>query len=1063
MHYKALFILMMATLLGASVAADSGAISDFHGIQYTEQGRPVGMPLGGVGAGSIEISSQGTLMEFGNINNWAARISSIPGCGLYLRYRANGKTTVFPLSAGKVRFEGNFPFAKLTFPDLPVKLTLWCWSPFVLHDIRHSAYPAAIFDAEITNPGKERAEVGLVLAYGTDYSSWLAGIASKPEQIPVIIHSTGSPASGKSIEGIRFATKAELDPTAVEEKVTRAKKDLEDAYLRSYDYTPLNISSACNRSYRNHPFGDDSPHALLNFNDVKPGRIEVYGIPFEVIDDQTAAGKSLVMCGGPTASAKVVIPVNAKADCLFFYGNCAGWANAGTAEYIIRYKDGTNRKIPLRPGYELTDWMGGSAAYLPTRTAGKTAGGGDYRINLFAVPTDGSKEIESVEFTQSGAIAPVVFAVTAGRLSNTPLAEGVVAMRRVDVNRMAGSLETIKLISNTDAEYALTARTTTGGQVFTYAVAKPENLVDVLNGGQMVSDPNASVYAVEQRITIEPGKDAKAGLICSWYAPNHYDLSGHRFGHEYEDWFPNAPAVAEEISQKHDNLLRLTKKHYDIIATSTLPKWFREMVQSNFYLLPTVTWLTKDGIAFTYESANGCALFGTMDVRYYGSFTKFAAFPELDSTVLREFSGIQTPAGFVPHDLGGTSGISDTYSFPREWKPTEPNKDRHSYDGNWVNLPIKYCLEAARNYQWTGDKAFLKEIWPHVKQAMTWVNAQDEDRDGLPETQYGYDGWTMIDKCGYDANQWLVALLAVARLAEDLGEPEYASELRATHVKALAQIEKLLWTGKYFRQSAGVDGSPNLDWVSIIQLAGTWYGDILDIKDGIPDEQVTSAIKTCYDVLGKDVPYGMVDTRHPDTKPINWWICDGVGIGWNYYFMSHAMLRGLDDISLNLADEIWTQFTVKNSRIPWCQEEFYSDVKTGACQYWLLRDMRMGATMVMAYAAAGLKMDVPRATVSVMPAEWVWKENKIVLPVIMPKWLGQVKYVRAADAETYTITNLDKPFALKSLVLRTKFKRSAQVTVNGTTRTCRVAANGAVDVGKVLLGSRPAVVRIAGE
>lgn len=88
-----------------SVGRSLDTLSDFHGIEYTEIGRPVGLPLGGIGAGCFEITSQGTLVEFGNLNNWTARIPSIPGTGLWLTYKVAGKTQVYPLAGGKVIFE----------------------------------------------------------------------------------------------------------------------------------------------------------------------------------------------------------------------------------------------------------------------------------------------------------------------------------------------------------------------------------------------------------------------------------------------------------------------------------------------------------------------------------------------------------------------------------------------------------------------------------------------------------------------------------------------------------------------------------------------------------------------------------------------------------------------------------------------------------------------------------------------------------------------------------------------------------------------------------------------
>ena len=1050
-------------IAGLAAAGDLDVMSDFQGIRYTEVGRPVGMPMGGVGAGTIEITSQGALAEFANVNNWAARIPSLPGTGLWMTYSTGGKTSVYPLPGGKVIFEGNFPFAKLKFPDLPADLTLWCWSPFILHDLERSSYPVAIFDAEIKNTGRESAEIGLVLAYGTDYGEWLQKLtAGGAEGLSVSIASVSQLYTGKSASGISFSTKSSFDSKVMEARVREVKGSFEDAYLRAYDYAPLDIRQSCNRSYLKNPFGSDAGNAPLNFGDLKPGRMDVYGIPFEIIDDGATSGKSCVMAGTVARADRVTIPIGRRADCLFFLGNCAGWAAPVanvSGDYVVKYKDGSSKAVPLRTGYELTDWMGGSAIYSPAHVSGKGTNGTVYLINLFAIPTDPSKEIESVEMGHTGAAAPLLFAVTAGALAKTPLTEGMLAMRRVDVDRMAGNLESLKLVANADAGYTLAARTHAGAKALTYQMAKAEDLAAAIEGGQTRPDANPAIYAVEERLTLAPGKSGTAGLICSWYAPNHVAPNGHRFGHAYEKAFADSGEVAEEVARDHDSLLAATKRHYDIIATSTLPKWYREMVQSNFYLLPACTWLTKDGIAFTYETPNGCPLFGTMDVRYYGSFTKLAAFPELDQNVLRQFTGVQHADGFIPHDLGGTTGLVDNYRFPENPTPTAPESDRTKYDGYWVNLPIKYCLEVARNYWWTGDKAFLKEMWPHVKRAIIWVNAQDEDDDGLPETSYGYDGWRMIGKCGYDANQWASMLVAVARLADDLGEPRYAAEMRATHTKAVASIEKYIWTGKYFRQSGRTDGK-GLEWVSLLQLAGTWYADILGIDDGIPDEQVVSAMKTMDAVLGKDAKYGLTDALNPDGSRINWWICDGQAVGWQYFYASHAMYRGLDEIALRVADETWRQFTVERARLPWCQEEFIADPPKGECPYWLLRDMRMGSTMVMSYAAAGLKMDIPAATASISPADWIWEKGSFALPILMPRWLGQAKYESGPGGEAYLVTSLDKPLELKSLKLRTKKTGAVRVNVAGKTRQAKVGADGTVDVGQVTLKEKAAVIRI---
>ncbi len=1021
-----------------------GVLADFRGIPFNQNGRAVGMPLGGLGAGSIEVSSQGTLMEFGNVNNWNARIASIPGSGIWLSYKTDGSTQVYSLSSGRVCFEGNFPFARLTFPDLPVDLTLWCWSPLILHDVRRSGYPGAIFDAEIRNRTGEPAEVGLVLSYGTDIASWLSGLSGG---VPVEIEGTAASYVAESSSGINFSVTAS--------GTSDIRKTLEDAYLRGYNFTSLDMRQACNRSYLLSPFGTTGGNGPLKFGDLPAGPISIYGIPFQIIDDAANNNKSIVMAGPKTSTTSVTIPVNRQTDCLFIFGNCAGWASSGTAQYVIHYSDGADSTVPLRDGYEIGDWMGGSALYSPTRYTGYDNGvGGTYQVFLYAIPTDGTRTVQSIELRKSGQIAPIVFAVTTGQLSGIPLTPEVLAARQADIDRMllgSGS----GVYKNADAGYTLAARALPGAQVLTYQVASPGALPTAVASSDTTPQPNATVYAVQQRFVLAPGEKTVAGLVCTWYAPNHFDVSGYRFGHAYENWFADSCEVAEEIASDHAVLLQDTKRHYDVINTSTLPRWYREMAQSNFYLMPVGTWNTLDGIQFTYESPTGCAFYGTMDVRYYGSFTQLAGFPEVDATVLRQYCSVQDADGFIIHDLGGsccTVTLNDNYKFATNLPAVSPNPNTSVYAGYWVNLPIKFCMEVARHYQWTGDSAFLQEMWPHVKRAVAWVDNMDSDRDGLPETSYGYDGWSMIDKCGYDANQWNVMLLAVARLADDLGEPGYAAQLRATQQKARAQIEALIWTGSYYKQSATADGG-GLDWVSLLQLAGTWYADILGIDDGLPNDHVCSALQVMDDVLGGNALYGLTDALRPDGTSTGSGIADVEAVGWQYPYASHCMYRDLDDIGLRVTSEVWRGLTVGKGRIPWCQEEWINDPPNCSIPYFLLRDQRMGSTMVMTYAAAGLRMDVPRGTASIKPAEWVWQNGQFVLPIMLPKWLGQVKYHRQGPTEIYEITNLLDPVAINSLRLRTQLTGGVAVTVSGQTRQVQVGTDGTVDVGPVVLGS----------
>ena len=1095
----ALTLFVLSAFGAAAAAASTGGMdimSDFQGIKYNnfhdwygEVGRPVGMPMGGIGAGSIEISSAGTLMEFGNLNKCVSRLPSIPGTGLAVTSTAGDKTQVFPLSGGKVRFEGNFPFAKLTFPDLPVHVpvdvTLWAWSPFVLHDVRRSAYPVAIFDAQFKNKGSEKAEVGLVLSYGTDYGDWLreslwtlkdfqhdvyaqetpkaAGQGKDTEDqvmnAPMRVQSKSAPYTGSSVAGITFSARGEIEKAAFAAQSEAQRKSLGEAYLRAYDFTPLDISSVCNRALKQ-PFGQDA-NKQIDFGDLKTGRIECYGVPFEILNDSATGGKSLAMVSmWKGMSPRVTLPVHRKADCLFFLGNVSMWSGSSiTAQYTVHYADGTKKIVVLRPGFEIGDLDGARPAFCPVQIKGKSRDGRPTAVNLYAVLTDPDKEIQSVDLTQFGNSSPMVFAVTAGKLSKAQLPEDVLTKRRADVERMAEDRGPYKLLSNTDVGYALVARGATGGKVLTYTAASPEALTASLENGESDGKGGGSVYAVEQRFSLAPGQSALAGLVCSWYAPKHDDLKGRSFPPKYVQWFKNASEVAEEVGRDHDKLLTATKRHYDIIATSTLPKWYREMLQSNFYLMPASTWFTTNDIVQTYETTDA-GWMATIDIRHYGRFSQFAAFPELDALVLSQFARSQQPSGFIPHDVGHSIGLSDYYIVPAEVaKYTGPSKNRQDYKDYWGDLPIKFCLQVASNYQWTGDKPFLTRMWPYVKRAIAWVQAMDEDNDGIPEFDFGYDGWKMRDKCSYIAIQWAAMLPVVARLAEDLGEPQYAAEMLAIHKKTLTAIQKHLWTGSYYMQSV-CPGGKGLDWVSVLQVSGDWFADMLGFDAGLPKDQIRTTLKTMDKVLGTSTKYGLTNALRPDGSSTGSGSADFQCVGWQYFYAAHAMYEGLDDIALRIADEAWRQFTVEEGRIPWCQDEVISNPRSGACTYNLLRSSRVGSTMLMAHSAAGLQIDVPRGTAAIKPANWIWADGRFVLPVLAPKWLGQVKYDREEGVETYRITNQESPWKLNSLRLRTQFTGQVTISADAANRTGDVGADGTVDIGPVTLGDKPLLVTI---
>lgn len=106
-----------------------------------------------------------------------------------------------------------------------------------------------------------------------------------------------------------------------------------------------------------------------------------------------------------------------------------------------------------------------------------------------------------------------------------------------------------------------------------------------------------------------------------------------------------------------------------------------------------------------------------------------------------------------------------------------------------------YLLLVARYLQWTGDRDFVRSVWPHVMRAFDFCLGTDSDGDGLIENTRVGHGWTEGGPLAgahvtlYLAGIWRAALEGMARAAEALGEPELSADCWARAARAGDAIE----------------------------------------------------------------------------------------------------------------------------------------------------------------------------------------------------------------------------------------------------------------------------------
>ena len=154
-----------------------------------------GMALGGLGAGSFEIRQDGGFANWSIFNNaprfsgpaydlaakntlffklWVRVEHENPRLVLLQIEDSHGAATMeghefqymFPWLSGVdvIRTTASFPFADLDFEqdELPLRVSLRAWSPFIPGNVKDSALPLAYFDFEIRSTGHRPVEVQIL-------------------------------------------------------------------------------------------------------------------------------------------------------------------------------------------------------------------------------------------------------------------------------------------------------------------------------------------------------------------------------------------------------------------------------------------------------------------------------------------------------------------------------------------------------------------------------------------------------------------------------------------------------------------------------------------------------------------------------------------------------------------------------------------------------------------------------------------------------------------------------------------------------------------------------------
>ncbi|MDX2023475.1 MAG: GH116 family glycosyl hydrolase [Deltaproteobacteria bacterium] len=393
---------------------------------------------------------------------------------------------------------------------------------------------------------------------------------------------------------------------------------------------------------------------------------------------------------------------------------------------------------------------------------------------------------------------------------------------------------------------------------------------------------------------LKPKQSFDHSFVMTWHFPNMWNESKTRIeGAYYARKFKSAAEVAKHVVANRDDLHKRTNAFIENFYDSDAEPFVLDQINSQLNTFITSGWCTKDGNFGILEGITSDHHWGpiaTTDVSVYGSVPIATMFPSLQRQTLRAHRAIQQDSGEVAHGLQRDFGKRLT---------GVAGVDRR------LDLHAQYVGMVMRDFFWTGDKDFLKEMWPSLKKAIEYcVKERDLNGDSMPDMEgimSSYDNFPMYGVAAYIGSQWLAALAGMVEGAKALGDADAQKRYAGFYDKGKAIFEERLWNGKYYRlwnDEGGKHGGKDEGCLTD-QLIGQWTMRFNGLGDLVPREHITSALKSVLDMSYKP-KFGLRNCSWPGATPWadvpdNIWV-DQANTCWSgveLAFASFLMYEGL--------------------------------------------------------------------------------------------------------------------------------------------------------------------------
>jgi non-lysosomal glucosylceramidase len=311
------------------------------------------------------------------------------------------------------------------------------------------------------------------------------------------------------------------------------------------------------------------------------------------------------------------------------------------------------------------------------------------------------------------------------------------------------------------------------------------------------------------------GETRKVRFVLTWYFPNRTAWSASPLLNYYSSKFSGAWDVAEKTVPVLSQLEDKTIEFVNAFCGSNLPAEVREAALFNISSLRSQTcFRLSDGNLYAWEGCNdnsGCCFGSCTHVWNYETTTAFL-FGDLARTMRRvEFDLATTDKGLM--------------SF-RVKLPVEMVNDfaKVAADGQ-----MGCIMKLYREWQLSGDDAFLKMLYPKAKNALSyaWIKGGwDGDQDGVME---GVQHNTMdVEYYGPNPQMtiwYLGALRAMEEMALYMKDKEMANKCRKLFLTGSKWTDENLFNGEYYVHKIMIPRKEDIPAEQLVGMGASDYGN----------------------------------------------------------------------------------------------------------------------------------------------------------------------------------------------------------------------------------------------